>query len=77
MMIYNMVYYDVTRRLLGLPVSDRVIPKMFNIRDNPTVVIHGCDSLLHLKTLKKGPFSESQLVAFGPEGLLVLQSSEV
>jgi hypothetical protein len=54
-----------------------VIPKMFNILNLPTVVFDCSDAQLHLKTWKNLCFFKSQLVAFGPEELLVLHSSEV
>ena len=49
--------------------SLKVIPKMFNIRNLPTVVFVCRDAQLHLKTRKKTAFSESkvpQLVALRP-----------
>ena len=54
---------------------------MFNIRNLPTVVVEARDAQLHqdytIDSDKTAILSESQLVAFGPEELLVLLSSEV
>jgi hypothetical protein len=58
-------------------VKVTVIPKMFNKSNLPTVVFDSCDSQLRLKTRENLGFFESQLIAFGPEGLRVLHSSEV
>jgi hypothetical protein len=55
----------------------KVFPNMFTVSNSPTVVFDCCDAQLQLKTRKKGPFFESQLVAIGPEELRVLHCSEV
>jgi hypothetical protein len=53
------VTYTVTTTVIARRHWHESNPQKFNISNLPTVVIHSCDSQLHLKTRKKGLFFES------------------